>query len=98
LIREIMVNVSIIAPVYAIYISEKKYFNKRYSLPEIFFDPINNEYSEYYKTIEKIIDEIFNYHKIPSLLLNKTVPDVAVGNSFINESTIFNCLFTDHIW
>lgn len=97
LYRSLVVHVSIIAPFGSVYISEITVENAKYSTPQISFLPITSEDQECFARIGFNLKEIFGYDLLPVELLTKVVPDVAVKNQLLNESTIFHCLFTDHI-
>lgn len=95
--RSLIVHVSIIAPFGAVYVSEITVINGRYSTPQISFLTTTSEDQECFARIGISLKEIFSFDLLPVELLTKVVPDVAVKNQPLNESTIFHCFFTDHI-
>lgn len=95
--RSLIVHVSIIAPLGSIYLSEVRLDNGRYTQPKISFKPITLEDQKYFSIIYSSLKEVFGYELLPIEQVMVTVSDIAVRNQLLNESTVFHCLFTDHI-
>lgn len=95
--RSLVIHVSIIAPLSSVYLSEVRLKNERYSQPEVSFQSNRPEDDEYYSKALLSLEKQFHYEMLPLELGSTIIPDVAVGNQLLNETTVFHCLFTDHI-
>lgn len=95
-IKYLVINVSLIAKRYFIYASEVN------TLTGV-TDPIFSSTDQQVKSMEKIVEDKIKiyfpeYEPLPNTLAFMKVPLVSTGKRELNNATIFDCLFSDHIW
>ncbi len=99
---DLVINISILTNKYIMY----KILYKRVDFPRkgiehtISFTNFSEDEKISIGKIEKKIRKIFpDYETMSELLLNKKIPDISpLSGGLPGEATVFDCLFSDHIW
>lgn len=87
----LMIHVSILGNYSAIYYSIKE---QKDSIPSINFEGIPP--LEVIEFIDAELNQKYKVNRVSGQTLIKIINNVAVGNTILGETTIFDCLFTDH--
>jgi hypothetical protein len=95
--RAIVACISILVPLYLLYVSHQKHIDNCHSEPIIYYRP-TNETANYWRVVAEHIEAIFGYTEISYEIGSLRVPDVVAGNVQMGEATLLDCLFTDDRW
>ena len=98
-VRTVVVLVSILAPVYALYSSFQRYsgVEKRAWPSETFYEDVP-ETRSYADKVEGLVRDVLHVHRLPNETLFTPVPDIQCGNVSLGDAKLIDCLFTDDRW
>lgn len=96
-VRAVVVLVSILAPVYALYSSFQKYSERGASPSTRFYEDVP-ETKPYADKVEAIVGDVLNVHRLPNETLFTPVSDIQVRNTSLGDAKLIDCLFTDDRW
>jgi hypothetical protein len=98
-VRTVVVLVSILAPVFTLYSSFKRYhLTEKRSWPSTTFYEHVPETKAHADKVEAIVRDVLNVHRLPNETLFTPVPDIQCGNVSLGEAKLIDCLFTDDRW
>lgn len=97
-VREVVLLVSILAPVFCLYASHHKFVGERRAEAVVFYPPFPAEYEAYEAKLEHLVQETFSAARLPNEVLFAPVPDLQAGNTGLGQARLIDCLFTDHRW
>jgi hypothetical protein len=97
-VKEVVLLVSILAPVYCLYASHHKYMGEQKAEAVVFYPPLPSEYQVHEAKLEQLVQAAFSTVRLPSEVLFTPVPDLQVGNTGFGQARLIDCLFTDHRW
>lgn len=97
-VREVVLLVSILAPVHCFYASHHRYVDERRTEAMVFYRPLPAEYQPYESKLEQLVQETFSTEQLPNETLLVPVPELQVGNTGLGHARLIDCLFTDHRW
>ncbi|HYO72106.1 MAG TPA: hypothetical protein VEU33_39135 [Archangium sp.] len=98
-VRTVVVLVSILAPVYVLYSSFRRYslVEKRAWPSETFYEDVP-ETKSYADKVEAIVRDVLHVHRLTTETLFTPVPDIQCGNVPLGDAKLIDCLFTDDRW
>jgi hypothetical protein len=98
-VRTVVVLVSILAPVYALYSSFQRYslVEKRAWPSETFYEDVP-ETKSYADKVEVIVRDVLHVQRLTNETLFTPVPDIQCGNVALGDARLIDCLFTDDRW
>jgi hypothetical protein len=97
-VKEVVLLLSILAPVHCLYASHHKYVGERRAEAVVFYAPFPEEYRAYEAKLDQLVQETFSTARLPNEVLFTPVPDLQVGNTGFGRVRLIDCLFTDHRW
>ena len=92
----VMACLSLMAPLYMVLTSHQDYVDGKYSY-RVFYEP-RPETVDLQRMLEREIEEMFGFTRLPNEVLFTPVPDLAPGNLLLGEATLADCLFTYNRW
>lgn len=96
-VRAVVVLVSILAPVYALYSSFQQHSENGVSPSRTFYEEVP-ETKPYSDRVEAIVRDVLHVHRPSNETLFTPVPDIQVRNTSLGEAKLIDCLFTDDRW
>jgi len=97
-VREVVLLVSILAPVHCFYASHHRFVDERRTEAVVLYPPLPAEYQPYEAKLEQLLRETFSTVRLSSEILLAPVPELQVGNTGFGQVRLIDCLFTDHRW
>ncbi|MDY7232965.1 hypothetical protein [Hyalangium rubrum] len=97
-VKEVVLLVSILAPVHCLYASQHRYTDSRRGESTVFYSPLPSEYQAYEAKVDQLVEAFFSSVRLPNEVLFTPVPDLQVGNTGLGQAKLIDCLFTDHRW
>ena len=97
-VREVVLLVSILAPVHCFYASHHRFVDERRTEAVVFYPPLPAEYQPYEAKMEQLVRATFSSVRLPTEVLLTPVPDLQIGNIGFGQVRLIDCLFTDHRW
>jgi hypothetical protein len=96
--QAVVLLVSILAPVYALYSSfHTRTQDGRFRQPTLFYEEVPET-----KRVAEVVDSLardqLRVQRLTSAVLFTSVPDIQCGNVTLGEAKLLDCLFTDDRW
>lgn len=89
--------VSILAPLYLLYVSQQQHIGGRHPAPDISYTPLPGT-EPYWNEAARQIEAIFGFDPIDLEAGSTPVPNIVVGNVGMGKATLLDALFTDDRW
>lgn len=96
--KEVVVMVSILAPVHILYGTHSKHVHEHRTESISYQPPLPPEFQPIAEKLEALAIEAFGTTRLPPDLLSTPVPDLYVGNTGFGKVTLADCLFGDYRW
>lgn len=96
--KEVVLMVSILAPVHILYATHSKQVHEQRTESISYQPPLPSEFQPFAEKLEALAIEAFGTTQLSQDVLSTSVPDLYVGNTGFGKVTLADCLFGDYRW
>ncbi|MFP2932490.1 hypothetical protein ACLESO_46550 [Pyxidicoccus sp. 3LG] len=96
--KEVVLMVSILAPVHILYATHSKKVHEHRKESISYQPPLPSEFQPVAEKVESLAIEAFGTTRLPQDVLTTPVPSLYVGNTGFGKVTLADCLFGDYRW
>jgi uncharacterized protein YeaO (DUF488 family) len=94
----VVLLVSILAPVHALYASHQTYVGKRVVKSKTWFSPLPVRFRPVEARLDELAQSELGSTRLPNEILFTPVPDLHVEHVPSNRVQLLHCLFTNNLW